>query len=113
MPDVILIIPRPGPDRAKAAVGLAWGRSRQLGVSYVEFPESRRHPHDQMLLAGELTGVVVTYSDHLVSQYGIRRVRGIVEDVMLLIDSPEEGWMEARFDGDGVLHGWPVGYLSP
>lgn len=98
-------------------------------VVVIEQPEIHLHPHQQALLGQALATfaadehgpmqIIETHSDHLIGEVGMMVARGRLspERVGVLCFEPHsEGGtrvFNAHFNKDGVLHDWPVGFLSP
>jgi AAA ATPase domain len=115
-----------------------WASRRTLSTSrepalhavvVIEQPELHLHPHQQALLGRALASfaadeqgpmqIIETHSDHLIGEVGrmIARGRLAPERVGVLCFEPHpEGGTKvspATFNEHGVLHDWPVGFLSP
>lgn len=115
-----------------------WASGRVLSTSrtkeriatlVIEQPELHLHPHHQVLVARALAAcasadhgpvqLVETHSDHIIGEIGMLIARGqLAADrvgVLCMEPHPEGGTQvrSATFDGDGVLHNWPTGFMSP
>jgi hypothetical protein len=98
-------------------------------VVVIEQPEIHLHPHQQVLLGRALAAfaaddhgpmhIIETHSEHLIGEVGRMIARGQLapERVGVLCFEPhDEGGtkvFQATFNEHGVLHDWPVGFLSP
>lgn len=98
-------------------------------VVVIEQPELHLHPHQQALLGRALGSfaadehgpmhIIETHSDHLISEIGMMVALGQLSPervgVLCFEPHPEGGTrvFNAHFNEDGVLHDWPVGFLSP
>jgi hypothetical protein len=118
-----------------------WAASRVLEASrapvplatvVAEQPELHLHPHHQMLIARIFAQsamadsgpvqIIETHSDHLVIELGrlIARGRLAPERVGVLCVEPDPPGATdsatvrmATYNEDGVLQGWPAGFLAP
>jgi hypothetical protein len=95
----------------------------------IEQPEIHLHPHQQVLLGRALGAfaaddhgpmhIIETHSEHLISEIGRMIARGQLAPervgVLCFDPHPEGGTkvFQATFNEHGVLHNWPVGFLSP
>lgn len=103
-------------------------RKKPLRCVVIEQPELHLHPHHQGLLARALVAsaaaaegpvqIIETHSAALIEEIGMLIARGRVEadrvGIYCFEARPDGGAAvrNARFDEDGVLHDWPVGFLS-
>ncbi len=104
-------------------------RQSPLRCLVVEQPELHLHPHHQALIARALVAsaatnegpvqIIETHSAALIEEVGMLIARGKIERERVGVCCFEVDATggtqvrEANFDEDGVLHGWPVGFLSP
>jgi len=95
----------------------------------IEQPELHLHPHQQVLLGRALGAfatddqgpihIIETHSEHLIGEIGRMIARGQLAPervgVLCFDRHPEGGTkvFQATFNEHGVLHNWPVGFLSP
>lgn len=95
----------------------------------IEQPEVHLHPHQQAIVAQALGAfavdehgpvqIIETHSDHLIGEIGMMIALGKLPPELvgvLCFEPHSEGGtrvFNAHFNEDGVLHDWPVGFLSP
>lgn len=115
------------------AAGRVLSHSRELSplqVLVVEQPELHLHPNAQALVARALAAcasteegpiqLVETHSDHIVQEIGLliaeRKLAADRVSVLCVEPHPDGAGAQVRaatYDDEGVLHNWPIGFMSP
>ena len=105
-------------------------RKSPLKAVVIEQPELHLHPHHQALLGRALCAagatpigpfqIIETHSAALIEEVGLEIARGHIpaDQVVVCCFEADEATGAthvrlAEYDAEGVLHGWPAGFLSP
>ena len=113
----------------KSRLWLGSGEVGQSTILAIEQPELHLHPNLQVKFAESLVtmlsakrkgddqvkAIVETHSKDIIARIGMCVERGLIasEDVVILLFDDDHNVRQARFDKNGILQDWPIGFFDP